>query len=288
MINRTAPTGLAPGRGQKLAINALKALANPAKAVKQILRRLPGLPVSLKLELDLYDRPAYAFGIARAALEAKALGIESIVVVELGVASGRGLLAMEQIAGDISRATGVKIGAVGFDTGRGLPPPADYRDLPYLYSGGFYPMDSDALRRRIGTAELVIGDVRETVPDFLRGDRPPIGFVAVDLDYYSSTRDALQLFTGPAESYLPRVLVYLDDIANAKALQTRFTGELLAIEEFNHEHEHMKIDRVHGLAWKRPLPAAWNDQMYAWHRFDHPAYGRRVVAGAEGFVGALT
>ena len=175
MINRTAPKGLAPGRGQKLAINALKALANPAKVVKQILRRLPGLPVSLKLELDLYDRPAYAFGIAQAAREAKALGIESIVVVELGVASGRGLLAMEEIARDISRATGVKIGVVGFDTGRGLPPPTDYRDLPYLYSGGFYPMDSDALRRRIGTAELVIGEVRETVPDFLRGDRPPIG-----------------------------------------------------------------------------------------------------------------
>jgi hypothetical protein len=272
---------------QGLLVKVARVVAEPSRLLKRALKRVPGLPTAIKLELDLYDRPAYAYGIARAASEAKALGIPSITVIEFGVASGHGLLAMERIASEVERATGVAVFPIGFDTGKGLPPPSDYRDLPYLYSGGFYPMETGPLRTRLRKAELVLGDVRETAPAFLRRSAPPVGFVSIDLDYYSSTRDALKVFEGEAGGYLPRVLVYLDDIANERALQTRFTGELLAVEEFNDEHQQMAIDKVHGLSWSRSIPARWNDQMYAWHRFDHPLYNRSVVAEAAGYVAAL-
>jgi len=60
----------------------------------------------------------------------------------------------------------------------------------------------------------VIGELKETVPAFLQTvpDAAPIGFRLCDVDYYSSTRDALALFDGRPAQYLPRTLVYLDDL----------------------------------------------------------------------------
>jgi hypothetical protein len=283
-----SPSTKLASRRERLLLKAVRATLKPELLVWRALHRLSGLSVDLKLELDLYDRPAYAYGIARAAAQANALGIQSILAVEFGVASGHGLLAMERIADDIERATGVSVTPVGFDTGQGLPAPTDYRDLPYLYSAGFYPMEAEALKGRTRRADLILGDVRETVPAFLeRTAAVPVGFVSVDLDYYSSTRDALQIFEGDPARYLPRVLVYLDDIASAAALHTRFTGELLAVDEFNAKHQHMKIDQVHGLAWSRTIPAQWNEQMYAWHRFDHPLYAEPADEDAESHVAPL-
>jgi hypothetical protein len=55
-----------------------------------------------------------------------------------------------------------------------------------------YEMDRDALERRLKHAKLVIGDVRDTCATFLQEYQPaPIGCMFHDLDYYSSTRDAL-------------------------------------------------------------------------------------------------
>jgi len=42
----------------------------------------------------------------------------------------------------------------------------------------------------------------------------PVGFVAFDLDYYSSTKSALSIFEGSAATHLPRVHCYFDDVSS--------------------------------------------------------------------------
>src|SRR6266849_11023426 len=75
-------------------------------------------------------RPQYAWGTVLAAAQAKALGHEEVSVIEFGVAGGRGLLALQDIAGAVSRVSGIRISIFGFDMGSGLPVPTDERDLP--------------------------------------------------------------------------------------------------------------------------------------------------------------
>src|SRR5204863_2801240 len=152
--------------------------ADPASVFRRVLRLIPNLSTDIKVEFGLYARPAYAYGLSRAARQAKALGIPAISCIEFGVGGGDGLLSMEAIARDIEASTGVRIAVFGFDTGKGLPEPQDFRDLPYLYRRGSYAMDEGRLRRTLGScSRLVLGDVRETVPSFLeRGDFPPLGF----------------------------------------------------------------------------------------------------------------
>jgi len=265
-----------------------KFLANPARLLRRLLLLAPRLPFMLKVEADLYDRPHYAYGLSRAAQQAKALNIPAISCIEFGVGSGAGLLSLESIAAEVEAATGVRIEVYGFDTGRGLPPPEDYRDLPYLYRGGFYPMDEQALRNRLQRAELVLGDVAETAPEFRSTHAAaPIGFISFDLDYYSSTARAFKIFDGDLDRFLPRVLCYFDDISNAEALQCDFTGEALAIAEFNDMREEAKIDRVAGLSESRAIPMPWNRQIYACHFFHHTLYNEHVIEEAEGYVPPL-
>ena len=95
----------------------------------------------------------------------------------------------------MTRELGVEFQIYGFDGGEGLPPLTDYRDLPFLRHAEFFSMDQDALRRRLTMAQLVIGSVRQTCEDFFaRHDPAPIGCIFWDLDLYSSTLDAFQIF----------------------------------------------------------------------------------------------
>src|SRR5262249_43571044 len=66
-----------------------------------------------------------------------------------------------------------------FDTGVGLPPPADHRDHPELYEEGWCPQDRAALERELpDNARVVYGDLRDTIDDFGRTLSPgaPLGF----------------------------------------------------------------------------------------------------------------
>ena len=95
----------------------------------------------------------------------------------------------------------------GFDSGTGMPPPVDYRDHPNLYAMGDFTMDPQALRSILPPGcRLHLGPLRATIPDFLEDVRrdAPIGFVALDVDYWSSTVEALEVLKGQAEKYLPR------------------------------------------------------------------------------------
>src|SRR5262249_14766004 len=112
---------------------------------------------------------------------------------------------------------------------------------------------------------LILGDVAETVPRFFDDpDIPPIGFVAFDLDLYSSTASALRILALPGRRTLDHVALYFDDVANS--ISHRYAGELLAIDEFNRDHEHVKIDRWRGVANDRPFPeASYLGKMYMAH-----------------------
>jgi hypothetical protein len=235
-------------------------------------------PFPVRLRWDALKRVHYGYGTYHAALQAQALGIPRITVIEIGVAAGNGLLALEDMARAVHAETGVQADVYGFDTGEGLPGPRDHRDLPYVWREGHFRLDARKLRSRLTVAQLVLGDVGVTIAPFLR--RPglaPIGFVAFDLDYYSSTAAALVLLDAPHPLLLPRVFCYFDDlIGDDWELHCEHAGELLAIREYNDAHRERKISRINGLSWKRPLAASWNDEMYVLHSFSHPLYNEHV------------
>jgi hypothetical protein len=154
-------------------------------------------------------RPQYAWGVWMASAQARALGHSEIAAIEFGVAGGRGLIVLQDIAHEVSALTRVKLRLYGFDTGSGLPPITDPRDLPQLYRPGDYRMTFDTLKKRLkpGT-ELVLGDIRQTIDEFLASSHPPVGFISFDMDLYTATRLAqivsgrLSAGTMPAEGGL--------------------------------------------------------------------------------------
>lgn len=252
----------------------LDAMLDPSRIILKAWKAVPRGGFQLRLRYDIFPRPQYAYCLYQGARLAKQLGIDRISALEFGVAGGDGLLELENLAVQIERELGMHIDIYGFDTGTGLPQPVDYRDMPYIWSQGFFNMDLDALRRRLRRSQLILGDVHKTVPQFLSSLRgAPICAVMLDLDYYSSTRDALRIFDGAHDTILPRVFCYLDDIISSDiGIMSDSVGQLLAIQEFNESHELRDISPVAGLRHGRRIPAKWNDQIYVHHAFDHPDY----------------
>jgi hypothetical protein len=266
-------------RPERIIIQVIRLLLQPGRMVLAVLRRLPVGSHALRGALDLYPRPHYAYGVQQAAILARRLGIPRISVIEFGVAGGAGLVEMDRMARLATADTGVAIDVFGFDTGRGLPKPTDHRDLPYTWREGDFVMDQKALRARLPQAELILGDIQETIPRFLQAHDPaPIGFVSIDVDYYSSTAAALRLFDGDHGHFLPRVFCYLDDTVGDEdqVVHNDYVGELAAVRELNEANDAMKLSPINGLRHKRAVPAPWNELIYVLHRFEHPAYGTYV------------
>jgi len=232
---------------------------------RPLIARLP-VSVRTKAHWDAVDRPQYLAGLLAAADEARRDNLTAISAFEFGVAGGNGLLAMERLSEAVQKETGVRIVVYGFDAGTGLPELiGDHRDFPDRWREGDYPMDEEALRKRLSpTTQLIIGDVRYTVPREMPKIREPIGFVSVDVDIYSSTRDLLKMFTLPHRRMLKRVYMYFDDID--LPFTHKYAGEQLAIDEFNATSKHVKIDTWRALAKGRPFPEnAWVRRMYIAH-----------------------
>lgn len=229
---------------------------------------------------DISARPNYLAGLLLAAEQASVEGLTAFSAVEFGVAGGNGLLALQQEAAAVEKDTGVQIAVYGFDMGAGGLPEfvGDYRDHPDAWQPGDYPMDEVKLRSRLAsTTKLILGNVKETVPAFVAdGDAPPVGFVSIDVDLYSSTMDALQILTLPRKKMLRRTYMYFDDVD--LPISHRFAGELLAIDDFNKQNALIKIDRLRGFAANRPFPEKeYLRMMYVAHDLD--AINK---AGAEG------
>jgi Rps23 Pro-64 3,4-dihydroxylase Tpa1-like proline 4-hydroxylase len=218
-------------------------------------------------------RSAYLWSLLHAGSVARTLGYPTIAALEFGVAGGNGLVALEAAADRVRSAFGIEVAVYGFDSGRGLPPPSDHRDAPFLMATGDFPMDEVKLRARLRSTTLKIGLIAETLPEFLEETRAPVGFVSVDVDYYSSTVDVLRLFDAAPELLLPRVMCYFDDVVGYP--WGDFNGERLAIAEFNDAHPQRKISPLYGLRHSLPksqFNSRWADAMYLAHFFDHPRY----------------
>jgi len=225
-----------------------------------------------KVAWDLVTRHHTAYGLLKAADYARSLGIREVTAVEFGVAAGAGLLNMCEVADRVTRATGVSFRIVGFDTGKGMPPPRDYRDHPEYYAEGDFPGDFAGLARRLPpNASLRIGDVADTVATFVSEltGAAPLGYAAIDVDYYWSAAECMAVFTGPADRYLPITMVYLDDVEEEGV--NPWCGELLAVDEFNTREQFRKVTPFNFLRQRRIFRnAKWIDHLFALHVLDHP------------------
>ncbi len=217
-------------------------------------------------------RPAYVWGILQGAALSRVLGLKRIIVLEVGVAGGAGLVSMEKTAELCADLVGIEIEVYGFDTGQGLPKPQDYRDNPFKWTEGYYPCDKDDLLHRLNRASLRLGLLRDTVPEFLASSPAPMAFVGIDLGMYSSAMDALKLFEGVHGHLIPRMPCSFR-CAVGKDF-SEFAGEVLAIREFNAAHSMRKISPIKGLTYYVPPEYRWwwTEQMFTLHVFDHPLY----------------
>jgi len=242
--------------------------------MRNILQRMSGVSYAKRLQYNALIRPEYGFCMYNAAVLALALGYEEISAIEFGVAGGAGLVNMERHAKEIKKELGIDFQIFGFDMGSGLPKPEDYRDMPYMWDEGFFPMDRQRLDSRLEMAKLVIGDVRETTTGFHEKYSPaPIGCIFFDLDYYSSTVGAFKIFDTDPSQYLPRVYCYFDDVlSEGLRANNEYVGVLRAINEFNEGIGDQKIAKIPGLMVSRKIPAYWNEQIYVFHDFGHPKY----------------
>lgn len=226
-----------------------------------------------KVEFDLVIRQQNAFCLLKAAEFAKGIGAKSITAIEFGVASGAGLLNICEISKNVTRETGVNFNIFGFDTGQGMPAPHDYRDLPetLIKEGDFLMFDQEKLIKALpDNAKLIIGDIKETVPKFVKtlSEDSPIGFISVDVDYYWPAKECLKVLLGEPEKYLPTTLVYLDDIGFPSS--NPWVGELLAVNEFNEENNLRKIYPYPFLRPQRIFKQPrWIEQIFLMHTLDH-------------------
>jgi hypothetical protein len=214
----------------------------------------------------------YVWPSVQAAKLAKRLGYDRVSFIEFGVAGGNSLVKLEAIARRLEDYFKLNIDVYGFDAGTGLTHPLDYRDMPNLWSGGYFPMDVEKLQHRLTKAQLILGPVGETVPSFLKKSPAPVAFASFDMDLYSSTMHAFTLFDAEQSLLLPRVHCYFDDILGYSICD--FNGELLAITDFNAAHPLRKVAAIRGIRYFVPARFAnimW-ENYYMLHIFDHSLY----------------
>jgi hypothetical protein len=239
----------------------------PFRLFTRYLVKTFGTSIRTKARWDAVARPQYLTGILAAADQAARENVDAFCAIEFGVARGDGLVTMQEYAAAVEKETGIRILVYGFDSGQGLPAPlGDHRDHPDQWRSGDYRMDEAALRRRLTPrTELILGDVRETVPKFVdKIQKVPIGFLAMDLDLHSSTQAALQVLCIPNKKMLRRVPMYFDDVRYF--FNHRFAGELLAIDEFNQLQQDTKIDVWRGLLDGRVFHEdGWLQNMFVAH-----------------------
>jgi len=259
---------------------AARDTSTAGRLARAMLLKMPGrnskLSLQEKLILGGLPRPFYAYPAVRASELAVRLGHKEVTWIEFGVASGNGLIALEQIKAVVEQHLPITVRIVGFDMGSGLPKPIDYRDLSYHWQGGFYEMDIPRLKARLNSASLMLGPVAETLPAY--AEHPPfdapIGMISFDLDYYSSTAEAFKIFDLPEAAILPRVMCYMDDIIGTTECYSDFTGERLAIREFNERNDSRKLSPCYDFelfGYER-----WQEKIMIYHDFGHARYTEYV------------
>jgi len=251
--------------------------------IKKLKRRLKRLidkkeigSFQFRMKINALERMHYAYISYNAAKLAKKLNYDHISIIEYGVAGGRGLLILENYAKEIKKILGVQIDIFGFDLKSGLPKPEDYRDLPYHWKEGFYQMNETELRKKIQSSKLIIGDIKSTSIDFFSENNPaPIGAIIHDFDFYSSTKIAMSMLNADTKFFLPRIYCYFDDIIGSETeLYNDFTGERLAINEFNLQNKDIKLSPAYHLLAR--ATETWHHQIWICHLFKHKKYNSFV------------
>jgi hypothetical protein len=213
-------------------------------------------------EVDL-GRQYYALTLAHGILQAIMCGYDKLSAVELGVGHGDGLFDLCKAAGYFRDLFRIDIQVWGLDNATGLPPATGYKDHPEIWQAGQFRMPNpDAVRAALPPfGHLLIGDVGATLEEFFAASTGMrLGFVAIDLDFYSSTKKALPLLAGHPQRYVPIVPVYVDDV-NVLLSYNPWCGEAAAIAEFNEAQKLRKIEAK---------PQFQIRNFHVCHVFDHP------------------
>ena len=241
------------------------------------------------VKTNYFGRSNYAYGLMLATVEAMNLQKNCITVFEFGVAQGGGLLSIVEICNHISIFTGMKFRIVGFDSGVGLLSVDSHVNHPEIWKTNQFAMENRELllSRIAGKAEIVFGDINETVPvfvsDMLTTDMP-VGFASIDVDTYDACVGVLKIFLGKdANMYLPAVPVYVDDV-HGVITYNDWCGEALAIKEFNDLHDMIKIQHKLVRTLSRD-PAPWHHHYYFCNFFAHDSrQGKRSHAALDMIV----
>jgi hypothetical protein len=252
-----------------------------AAELRKLKNRCTNAPYLYPTVFSEVPRPQYGYCIYHAALLAKALGIPRISVIEFGVANGAGLRDIEFHVKKIKKQVDVGIDVFGFDLKSGLPETNDYRDLLFKWSPGAFPMlDKAEIENSLDFSTLIIGNVKETCKTFYTDHYKgaPIGCVFFDLDLYSSTKAAFQIFNTSPENYLPRIYCFFDDILGTN----EYIGELAAIKEFNETIPTKKIARPYGLFTERKMD--WTVKIFMFHDFEHSEYNKYIRIHDADFI----
>tara|TARA_Y100001970_G_C14218835_1_gene851326 strand:- start:1042 stop:1875 length:834 start_codon:yes stop_codon:yes gene_type:complete len=219
-------------------------------------------------------RPHYETILLESVLEAKKIGYTKVSIIELGVAGGNGIIALENYKKKIQKITNVEINICGFDFGEGLPDSDNKYDLPFFWISGLYKADNQKLNEKI-KSKIYYGDIKDTFKEFIKTNPPIISTIFSDLDYYTSTKNFLNQLPEFKDFLTPRVYCYFDDIFNSNHYINEHNGELLAIKEFNNENEDIKIGKSvgHSSDFKFPLGG---ENLFMLHNFNHIDYFKNI------------
>ncbi len=173
----------------------------------------------------------------------------------------------------ITESTEIQFEIFGFDSDVGMPTISNYKDHPEIWHTGQFLSDHNKIREYLTpNAKLISGNIKDTLEEFIKYniyEESPLGFVSVDVDLYSSAKQCFELFkNGSPSCWLPTTIVWMDDI-NDLLTCNNWSGEALAIREFNEESEYRKLQELR-VRQNHP-PAGWHDHIYGLHILNHPA-----------------
>ena len=198
--------------------------------------------------------PSYILGVAIAGFISVRSGVKSVSVVEFGVGRGGGMMSLVKISRLFSRLLDVKINVVGVDNGSGLPQPKDSRDHPEIWKEGEFRLTESKILPRLQRllsnerARLIIGDLNTDIARVSRSIEAastPVGFISIDVDYYSSTKPVLDWISrSELRSFIDYCPLYFDDTDSLWSFN-KFSGQALAIKEFNDTSNNLYIERKH-------------------------------------------
>jgi len=213
-------------------------------------KKRPNLNSFLDLiKKGIIPRPHYALGLLLAAKQAVDLGYKKIKIFELGCYNFEGLIDLENYTNDIKQFLDIDFEIFGFDLKKGLPKytPNNYDRLS-RWSPGDYRLEINKNLKYLKNSKILYGDVKKTIPNFIKKYKKsfltsPIAFVIYDLDYYTSTKNGLNLLKLKSNNYIPKTYVYFGDY-----LMSSFDeGERKAVFEFNNISKY-KISDIGELA----------------------------------------